>query len=306
MLVVQRELTQHVVLEAGYLGSQGHHLLRFVEVNQAVFPTGPNDNSSTASRRPWPLLGAVQEMMDTASSNYNSLEGKLTQRYSGGLVYSIGITWMKSIDYGSAVRGGFLWPYNSYNLQQLRGPSDFDVPLRFVANFVYDLPIGPGKAAMNHGVAGAIIGGWQAGGIVTAYSGLPTNGPSLGDTARVGTLGNAGDYTGISPVPANRDMQHWWNAAAFDSTNPALSYQAGNQGRNAFYGIGAWTVNASLSRNIKIRENHKLNMRLDAFNALNKANYNTPSTNYQSPTTFGIITSAKTMRQLQLSLKYSF
>ena len=41
-------------------------------------------------------------------------------------------------------------------------------------------------------------------------------------------------------------------------------------------------------------------------NALNKANYNTPSTSYQSPTTFGIITSAKTMRQLQLSLKYSF
>jgi hypothetical protein len=177
MLVVQRELTQHVVLEAGYLGSQGHHLLRFVEVNQAVYPTGPNDNSSTASRRPWPLLGAVQEMMDTASSNYNSLEGKLTQRYSVGLVYSVGMTWMKSIDYGSAVRGGFLWPYNSYNLQQLRGPSDFDVPLRFVANFVYDLPIGPGQAVITHGVAGAIIGGWQAGGIITAFSGLPTNGP---------------------------------------------------------------------------------------------------------------------------------
>ena len=114
MLVVQRELTQHVVLEAGYLGSQGHHLLRFVEVNQAVYPTGPTDNSSTASRRPWPLLGAVQEMMDTASSNYNSLEGKLNQRFSNGLVYSVGITWMKSIDYGSALRGGFLWP-----LQQL-------------------------------------------------------------------------------------------------------------------------------------------------------------------------------------------
>jgi hypothetical protein len=45
-------------------------------------------------------------MMDTASSNYNSLEGKLNQRFSNGLVYSVGITWMKSIDYGSAVRGG--------------------------------------------------------------------------------------------------------------------------------------------------------------------------------------------------------
>jgi len=89
-------------------------------------------------------------------------------------------------------------------------------------------------------------------------------------------------------------------------TSPDLTYQAGNEGRNALYGIGAWTVNASLSRNIKIRESHKLNFRLDAFNALNKANYSTPSSNYLSPTTFGIINAAATMRQLQLSLRYSF
>jgi hypothetical protein len=307
MLVLQRELTHSTVLEAGYLGSQGHHLLRFDVVNQAVYPTGPTDNSSTASRRPWPLLGAVQEMMDTASSNYHSLEGKLTQRFSRGLVYSVAFTWMKSMDYGSAVRSSnFLWPYNSYNLHQLYGPSDFEVPLRFVANFVYDLPIGPGKAVLNHGLAGAIVGGWQMGGILTAYHGLPTNGPAAGDTAKVGALGNACDYTGISPVPANRTKQNWWNAAAFSCGSQDLNYQTGNEGRNAFYGIGAWTVNASLSRNLKVWESHKLNMRLDAFNALNKANYGTPSTNYLSPTTFGIVTSAATMRQLQVSLKYSF
>ena len=306
MFVVQRELGRDTVAEIGYLGSQGHKLLRFVELNQGVYPKGPTDNSSTASRRPWPLLGAIQEMMGVASSNYHSLEAKLNQRFSGGLVYSLGFTWMKSIDYGSAVRGGYLWPYNSYDLTQLRGPSDFNVPLRFTANFVYALPFGPGKSMLTHGVAGAIAGGWQAAGIVTAYSGLPINGPTLGDTARVGTLGNAGNYTGTSPVPAARDSQHWWNAAAFDNTNPTLSYQPGNQGRNALYGIGAWTVNASLSRSIAIHERHRVVIRGEAFNALNKANYNTPSTNYLSPTTFGIITSAKTMRQMQVSLKYSF
>jgi hypothetical protein len=211
------------------------------------------------------------------------------------------------MDYGSAVRSSnFLWPYNSYNLHQLYGPSDFEVPLRFVANFVYDLPIGPGKTVANHGLAGAIVGGWQMGGILTAYHGLPTNGPAAGDTAKVGALGNACHYTGISPVPANRTKQNWWNAAAFSCGAQDLNYQTGNEGRNAFYGIGAWTVNASLSRSLKVWESHKLNMRLDAFNALNKANYGTPSTNYLSPTTFGIITSAATMRQLQVSLKYSF
>jgi hypothetical protein len=310
MLVVQRELTHSTVLEAGYLGSEGHHLLRFVVVNQAVLPSGPTDQSSIASRRPWPALGPLQNMMDTASSDYHSLEGKLSRRFSDGLVYSVGVTWMKSIDYFSAIRArGSVWPYDSYNLEQARGPSDFDVPVRFVANFVYDLPIGPGKAIVNHGVTGAIIGGWQVGGILTAYRGLPLNGPTTGgDTARIGNqnAGNTCDFTGVSPVPANRDNYHWWNAAAFNCTDPTLTYQVGNEGRNALYGIGAWTLNASLSRNIKIRESHKLDIRIDAFNALNKANYTTPSTQYTIPTTFGIITAAATMRQLQVSLKYSF
>jgi hypothetical protein len=306
MLVLQRQLTKHLVVEGGYLGSQGHHLARYVVLNQAVFPTGPTDNSSTASRRPWPNLGNIQETMGTVSSSYNSGEGKLTQRYNSGLVFSVAFTWSKAIDTGSTSRGGSLWPYNSYNLAQLRGPSDFDVPLRFVANVVYDLPVGPGKALLNHGVAGAVVGGWQVAGILTANSGLPLNGPSIGDTAKIGALGNTCDYTGISPVPLHRDTQHWWNAAAFNCTDPTLTYQVGNEGRNALYGIGAWTVNTSLSRNFQIHENHRLNMRLDAFNALNKANYITPSTTYTNPSIFGIITAAGTMRQLQVSLKYSF
>ena len=137
MLVVQRELSKHVVLEAGYLGGPGTSLASLCRDQPGRVPDRPGrrEQQPRVPRRPWPLLGAVQEMMDVASSNYHSLEGKLNHRFSNGLVYSLGITWMKSIDYGSAVRGGYLWPYNSYDLQQLRGPSDFDVPLRFTAEF---------------------------------------------------------------------------------------------------------------------------------------------------------------------------
>jgi hypothetical protein len=43
-----------------------------------------------------------------------------------------------------------------------------------------------------------------------------------------------------------------------------------------------------------------------AFNLTNHPNWNTPSANAQTPSTFGVITSAKTMRQMQVALKYSF
>src|SRR5438067_6492487 len=46
--------------------------------------------------------------------------------------------------------------------------------------------------------------------------------------------------------------------------------------------------------------------RLEAFNLTNHPNWNTPSANAQTPSTFGVITSAKTMRQMQVALKYSF
>jgi Carboxypeptidase regulatory-like domain len=307
LLVLQRELTQSTVVEVGYMGSEGHHLNRLVILNTAVERTGPNDQSSIASRRPWPNLGQIQEDMDTVSSNYHSLEGKVTRRTGNGLTLSAAITWSRSIDGGSGTRASRLWPYDSYDLQQMHGPSDFNETFRFVTNFVYDLPFGAGKSLVNHGVAGAIVGGWQVGGILTAYSGLPLTGPTVGDVANIGnTEGEIGNFTGISPVPKNRTPNNWWNAAAFDVTNPDLTYQEGNEAANALQGIGALTLNASLSRNIRILENHRLSIRLDAFNALNQANYNTPSTNYLVPSTFGIVTSAKTMRQLQLSLKYSF
>jgi hypothetical protein len=306
---VQRELTHNLVLEVGYLGNQGHHLNRFVVYNQAVLPSGPTDHSSTASRRPWPAYGNIQEVAGVVNSNYNALNGKLTQRLTKGLTYTAAFTWSKAIDGGSATRtngGDTLWANNSYTLNTMRGPSQFNMPRRFVASYVYNLPFGPGGSYLTHGVAGAIAGGWQLGGILTLADGTPLQGATLGDTTSVGNLANFPNVTGASPIPENRSASHYWNAAAFDFTNPNLSYQMGNEGRNVLSSPGSQTFNASLARDIKIKESHNVNFRFEAFNALNHPNWNTPPNDPRSPSTFGVVTSAKSMRSLQLALKYSF
>jgi hypothetical protein len=244
-----------------------------------------------------------------SNSNYHALSAKLTQRFSKGLTYMVGFTWAKAIDGGSGIRtnsGDTLWPVNSYNLHAERGLSQFDVRRRFVASFLYEFPFGPGKAWANHGVLGAIAGGWQLGGIVTLADGTPVNGSQLGDTAALNTLGNQPDATGISPIPANQTAQQFWNVAAIDVTNPALSYRTGNLGRNTLTTPGTSTADLSLSRDIRFYEKHSLNFRLEGFNATNHPNWNTPASDARSPAAFGVITSAKTMRQLQLALKYVF
>ncbi len=306
---VQRQLSQNVVFELGYLGNEGHRLGRDFIVNQAVPKSGPTDTSSTTSRRPFPSFGPIQEMADFDNATYNSLSVSISQRFSHGLSYTAAFTWSKSLDSGSALRnnqGDTLWPTNSYNLAAERGPSQFNLPHRFVANFLYMLPLGQGQPFINHGIAGGILGGWQVGGILTLADGTSINVAQLGDTAGLGTLGNQPDYTGVSPIPANRSAAHYWNPAAFNFTSSALSYRPGTMSRDSLFTPGSETFDSSLVRDIHLWEAHTLTFRFEAFNTLNRPNWNAPSSDARNLATFGVVTSAGTMRELQLALKYSF
>ena len=145
---------------------------------------------------------------------------------------------MKSIDYGSTVRGGSLWPYNSYNLTQLRGPSDFMCLCGLRRISCMSCRSGRARPILSHGVAGAVIGGWQVGGILTAYNGLPMNGPNWA-TRPAWALWVIRAITRES-VRSRRiaTSNHWWNAAAFDCTSANLTYHAGNKAGMRFMGSG--------------------------------------------------------------------
>jgi hypothetical protein len=309
---IQRQLTQHVVLEIGYQGNEAHKLQRFRLYNQAILKSGPTDARTITQRSPWPTYGRLQEVDGGDNSNYHALSGKLTQRFHNGLTYMIGYTWSKALDGGSAIRtnsGDTLWPFNSYDLRGMRGPAQFDIPRRFVASYVYELPFGKGKPLANvGGVVNAIIGGWQFGGIITMADGGPIGSPGpSGDSANLNVLANVGNATGISPIPeGGQTEKQYWNIKAFDISNPELSYKVGNLGRGVIRRPGTKSVDLSMHKNFRIRESHALNFRFDAFNAPNHPNWNAPPTGVLTPTTFGIVTSARTMRQLQLALKYSF
>jgi len=152
-----------------------------------------------------------------------------------------------------------------------------------------------------------VIGGWQIGSIVTFADGLPTDVGTIGDSLNLGSSsGNYPNATGVSPFLANPTQYKFWNVAAFDATSPSLSLKFGNAGRNTLRTPGRQNWDASVARTFRIFESHSLQFRLEAFNLTNHPNWNTPSANAQTPSTFGVITTAKTMRQMQVALKYSF
>ncbi len=302
---IQRQLTDNVAVEIGYMGNGGRKLERFRTYNQAILKTGPNDSRSIAQRSPWPAYGRIQEVDGSVNSNYHALSGKIQQRFSRGLSYMVAYTYSKAIDGGSALRtnsGDRLWPINSYDLRQERGPSQFHVGQRFVSSALYELPFG----RANSGFLKRIIEGWQVGGILTVSGGTPVNVGAIGDSFAVGGLGNTIHATGISPIPEHQTVDQFWNVAAFNPNDPSLSYLAGNAGSRVLTTPGVFQLDGSLTKNFAIREGHALQFRWEAFNATNHPNWNAPATDARNASTFGRIVSARTMREMQLALKYIF
>ncbi len=306
---VQRQLGKDTVVEAGYIGNGGHKLELLRVWNQPVLRTGPNDSRTLLQRSPFPAYGLIQTLDSHGNSNYHGLALKAQRRFSKGLTYLTGFTWSKATDQGSSIRnntGENQFATDNYNLRREHSLSQFHNGHRFVSSLLYELPFGKGKPFLSSGRATDMIaGGWQIGSIITLSDGTPINVGQIGDPLQIGTP-NVPDATGISPIPDDRSPSKFWNAAAFNATNPELLYRYGNTGRNLLTTPGLIQWDFSLTKETTIREGQRLEFRFEAFNFGNHPNYLSPGIDVRTPATFGKITAARTMREMQLGIKYIF
>ena len=118
-------------------------------------------------------------MANVGDAEYNSLQLKLQKRFTKGLSLLTHYAWSKSMDIGGTGNGiAFFDPtpiQNIYNIRDEWSLSTADVPHRFVASGVYELPFGNKKKFLANAprVADAIIGGWQVSGSYTWQRGTP-------------------------------------------------------------------------------------------------------------------------------------
>ena len=92
------------------------------------------------------------------------------------------------------------------------------------------------------------------------------------------------------------------NPAAF--ALPALGTY-GTSGRNAYEGPGTRNVDLSLVRSFRFAETHRIEARIEAFNAFNWFRLGNPVTALNNAN-FGRIQSASDPRIMQFAMKYSF
>jgi hypothetical protein len=268
----------------------------------------PIDNTGVATcAAPGSPFGTVLLVQSNQTASYNGLQATAQLRMTHGLMLYGFYTFSHTFDSvqldNTTTQGG---AEDMTNLRLERGPADFDLRHQFVTALVWQLHYYHG----NHFLARGIANGWTISPIINIHSGFPftvLNGKDANLTGN-SSAERAELVPGQSPVLSNRTATRWFNIAAF-SQNPANLVNGvalnGNSGRNMLRGPTFKDVDLAISRDFVFKEHLDLQLRADAYNVFNIVSLNSPGATVGSAT-FGVITSASAMRQLQLGLRLTF
>jgi hypothetical protein len=312
---IQRELMQSTSITAGYVGSRGRNLLKQVDVNP-VKPSVVNGVTVygvprgaaaglLSNPRQNPLYAGLTYNQANTWSEYHSLQTSFNRRFSNGVQSQVSYTLSKCTDLSSGSFGGegSTPATNPYDVDYDEGPCYFDRTHNLRASGIVALPFGDNP----------IYGGWELSTIVSAVSGRPFT-PAIGfDQSGLQTgnqrpnLASGRDINDVIIGTVNQ----WFDPTAF--TLPAAG-TLGTVGRHSLRGPKYVNVDLSAIKNVRV-QGTQLQFRLEAFNLLNRANFNLPTANVFTAApngggtysaTAGRITSALPARQLQVAMKVNF
>ena len=323
-LFVERQLPAKFVAQVGYVGTRAVGQMGFININASA------PGTADAGR---PLIGFginadVVSIQPFATTQYDGLQALVTRRWAGSL-FGVAYTWSKTLNFADNDGG----PRIGYtpDKQRNRGPATYDRTHNLQSYLVYDLPFGKGQRWAKDGVASKIFGGFQVSGLMSIMSGLPFYvvqntapnllargsqqvpnqvNPNIRILGGIGTPGQRGSAGGawfdntVLGGPAIFGVTCTANCSWALENGPRF----GSAGRNNLRGPGFFEMDASIFREFSVSERVKFQLRAEALNVLNHANFNLPDANVNS-TTFGYITSTfgpNQQRQWRFGARFSF
>ncbi|MBS1841859.1 MAG: TonB-dependent receptor [Acidobacteria bacterium] len=292
-LNLQQELTKNIAVQIGYVGSQGHKLFRFRDLNQ---PTAASIHAYDYQTNGCCVPGRYTSggtyfnyEESSANSIYHALQTSFRVNNWHGLTTTLNYTWSHSID--DASDGEDFVPNaaqpndSTAPIRFNRGNSNFDIHNRLTWNFIYEFP---NPASMRK-----LTNGWGVNGIVTVQSGQPFHlnynfeddydgsGEFFGRPDRVAAVHYSSD-------PRNfLDLTSFAVPCTFDGNGNAAtncvfsaatgnSMHFGNEGRNSLIGPHFRQFDFSIFKNTSITERLKMELRFEAYNLFNHPNFANP------------------------------
>jgi outer membrane receptor protein involved in Fe transport len=338
-LTWQQELFRNALVEVGYAGSAGNHLIRPVDINaptpqeivaasQGIATCDPalaagNLYSNCTNRaRPYRGFGAITDRQTSATSRYHGLLTSFRLRPTRGITAQLAYTFSKNMTDATNDRDAIDVPQIRTNLQLERAVSRLDRTHVFVASYVYEVPTFHSGFASS-GIGKQLLSGWEIAGITTAQTGLPLNRVVQGAVS-VPARGTRPDIVSdpLENIPANPNggVPYGFNPFAFRNT---LSGQIGNSPRAPFRFPSQFYTDLNLTKNFHFTERYKLQFRAEFFNIFNKTIftdvsqtipdrlptdpvYNSIKALVDSGSAFGQFVATRDPRQIQFGLKFNF
>jgi hypothetical protein len=238
-----------------------------------------------AHLRPNQQFGSIMFLSNSADSVYHSMQTTLRKRFGNGLLFNVAYTFSKVIDDQSAdpIVTSFTptssTSLDNNNLRIDRARADFDQTHVVMVTWIYELPFGDGQRWMSHApkAVNAILGGWALQGFNSNMSGQPFSISAGAKTlywsnsvnSRAVVVGGALPSDTLGPKAGAIGPAYFQNASAFGFPGPG---QLG-MGRNVFTGAPYWDMDGSISKTFSVTEKVKVTFRMEAFNAMNHANF---------------------------------
>ncbi len=268
---IEKSLEGHTTVSLAYVGSAGRRLLR---LDGTVDSTGILQNSAFTSY---------------GRSDYDALQAQFTGKVTSNLYTLVSYSWAHSIDTGSLGSALFLVAPGFGNADD-RGSSDFDVRHNLNASFSYRIP-----SWHSSGLLRGWFRDWDLSSTLQARTGFPFDvtsvdrsiGGGFANTGRPDLVPGRPIWINGNSVPGGRVL----NPAAFI---PVSGIANGTLGRNVLTGPGLFQIDASLRRQFRLFGRTSLEIRLSAFNLLNKSTFSNPEAYLGSPL-FGQPTSMQSL-----------
>jgi hypothetical protein len=207
-LDIQQVLSKTTMLDVGYFGDHGTHLLGLVDINEPV----PGSFSGTSigytqvagcsgftsqaceaplnQIRPYVGYNAINDTQTIFNSNYNSLQVKFTKKFSGKSMIDANYTFSRALtDAPSELNTA---AQNSYNLNAEYGPTPYNRNDILAMDGIFDLP----WYRDQKGIVGHVLGGWEVSGIYSVNSGMPLTAVLCQGVACGGTV----NYNGLTSI----------------------------------------------------------------------------------------------------------
>lgn len=350
---VQAQLPWALVLDVSYVGTRSRDQHTQKNINAPDYgaaylpqnqdPTLPASSIPGATALPVDFLRPYQGygnifLVDTSAyANYNSLQTSLSRRFRNGVLFSFNYTLSKamgtaSVDLPAGNNNpnpnviGF--PRNDSRQDEANyHPLDYDRRHNVVSQFVWELP-----KIQRGGILGAILNDWQTSGVYRWVSGTPYTPtysiPGISPYTLTGTQGleSARIVVTCDPGSGNSsDPYKQFNVSCFSAPSPqSIGLESG---KNYLVGPPQNNLDLSISKFIRFGGNRRLELRLDAFNALNHPQFLTvnstlvvrsltdptptnlahdASGNLVNPNGFGTVSSARPAREIQLLARLQF